>query len=120
MIFSCKNFSQEIILSKKQAVQVVQDIVAGEECKKEVVLLESILKKTESSAKEKDQIIKSVESENKKLLSNDELRIEQLTAKDAIIHAHKKQLKRSNTNSLLLKITSIAGFILSGFLLLTN
>lgn len=118
ILASFSSFSQNVILSEKQAKAVAKDLIAGEACKEELEQTQSILELTETKVKLKDKVILNLENQKSEILKKDILRLEQIDLKDKIISVREKELKKKNRTSIFYKIVALAGVTGCGFLLL--
>lgn len=113
--FSC--FSQNVILSEKQAKSVAKDIVEGEACKQELEQTQNLLELTETKVRLKDKVIQNLEKQKSEFNKKDVLRVEQIESQNKIISDTEEQVKKANRKSTFYKIVSITGILASGYLL---
>lgn len=118
VLASFNSFSQNVILSEKQAKQVAKDIIEGEACKDELEQTQSVLELTETKVKLKDKVIQNLEKQKTEFDKKDALRIEQIKSQDKIISDTEKQVKKANRKTTFYKIVAFAGIVGTGFLLL--
>lgn len=117
ILASFSSFSQNVILSEKQAKSVAKDLIAGEACREELDKTQSILELTETKVKLKDKVIQNLEKQKSELNAKDLLRLEQLDSKDKIISDTEKQIKGANRKTTFYKIIALAGVLGSRYLL---
>lgn len=118
VLVSFSSFSQNVILSEKQAKAVAKDLIAGEACKEELEQTQNVLELTETKIKLKDKVIQNLEKQKSEFQAKDLLRVEQLDSKDKIISDTEKQLKKSERKTTFYKIIALAGILSSGYLLI--
>ena len=118
VLASFSSFSQNVILSEKQAKAVAKDLIAGEACKEELEQTQNVLELTETKIKLKDKVIQNLERQKLEFQAKDLLRVEQLDSKDKIISDTEKQLKKSERKTTFYKVVALAGLVGSGYLLI--
>lgn len=119
---SFNSFSQAdttgVILSKDIARLVIKDIVSGDYCEAELTETRNALLLTEKKAELQDQAISNIERQTYLLREVMVQKDTQINSQEQIIKDVEKMHKKQKNLTVLYKIGTIAGAVLSGYLLL--
>jgi len=123
--FSQTDISKEsdttkVVLSKEIAKQVVKDLIRLDGCQEELKLTQSKVIKLEEREVDKDIIITFLENKDKNNIGIMKEKDKQLQMSDEFLNGLKKELKSQKRTTLLYKIGTIAGIILTSTLLITK
>lgn len=110
----------KVVLSKEIAKQVVKDLIRLDGCQEELKLTQSKVIKLEERESDKDIIITLLENKDKNNINIMKEKDKQLQMSDEFLNGLKKELKSQKRTTLLYKIGTIAGIILTSTLLITK
>ena len=123
--FSQTDISKEsdttkVVLSKEIAKQVVKDLIRLDGCQEELKLIQNKVIKLEERESQKDTIISLLKDKDKnnQFIFNQKDR--QINLYDDMSKSLEKELKSQKRTTLLYKIGTIAGIILTSTLLITK
>lgn len=102
------------------ARKIAIDLVAGDVCKQEILLVKNNLLLTESKVKLKDSIIYKMEEKEFDLNYIISQKDEMITKQEEISKTYKKELKKQKATSWLYKILSILGVVSTSYLIITK
>lgn len=110
----------KVVLSKEIAKQVVKDLIRLDGCQEELKLIQNKVIKLEEREVDKDIIITLLENKDKNNINIMKEKDKQLQMSDEFLNGLKKELKSQKRTTLLYKIGTIAGIILTSTLLITK
>ena len=123
--FSQTDISKEsdttkVVLSKEIAKQVVKDLIRLDGCQEELKLIQNKIIKLEERESQKDTIISLLKDKDKNNQFINNQKDRQINLYDDMSKSLEKELKSQKRTTLLYKIGTIAGIILTSTLLITK
>lgn len=123
--FSQTDISKEsdttkVVLSKDIAKQVVKDLIRLDGCQEELKLIQNKVIKLEERESQKDTIISLLKDKDKNNQFINNQKDRQINLYDDMSKSLEKELKSQKRTTLLYKIGTIAGIILTSTLLITK
>lgn len=123
--FSQTDISKEsdttkVVLSKEIAKQVVKDLIRLDGCQEELKLIQNKIIKLEERESQKDTIISLLKDKDKNNQFINNQKDRQINLYDNMSKSLEKELKSQKRTTLLYKIGTIAGIILTSTLLITK
>ena len=123
--FSQTDISKEsdttkVVLSKEIAKQVVIDLIRLDGCQEELKLIQNKIIKLEERESQKDTIISLLKDKDKNNQFINNQKDRQINLYDNMSKSLEKELKSQKRTTLLYKIGTIAGIILTSTLLITK
>ena len=110
----------KVVLSKEIAKQVVIDLIRLDGCQEELKLIQNKIIKLEERESQKDTIISLLKDKDKNNQFINNQKDRQINLYDNMSKSLEKELKSQKRTTLLYKIGTIAGIILTSTLLITK
>lgn len=107
-----------VIIDTSVAKLIANDLIRGDVCKAEIILVRSNLYLTKKEVVQKDSIIKTLDKQKKYLDTIISRKDEMLAKEEQISNTYKKQLFKQKGTTFLYKALSVLGVISTALLLI--